>query len=68
MSTFFFFFFRPNELPSIDTIKDYLKQIASLGEKIGAIADVDKNLVDKLSELAYTMFCFHKQRKKTFTM
>lgn len=58
----------PNELPSIDTIKDYLKRIASLGEKIGAIADVDKDLVDKLSELAYTMFCYHKQRKKTFTI
>lgn len=40
-----------------------------LGEGIGApIIDSDKKLAEELFNLSYSMFCYHKQNKKTFTV
>ena len=70
MITFFFFYdTNIDQLPPIDEVKGCLKRLYSLGVGIGAhIADSDKKLAQDLSNLAYRMFCYHKQHKKTFTV
>lgn len=62
-------FFDYAKLPSVEKIKDCLQRVALLGTNFGGrISDVDKKLSDEIFDLTYSMLCYHKQSKKTFTI
>ena len=63
----FAFFFYNGELPKIDAIKGCLKQIAENNANSAVIGN-DKKLSDEIVNICYSIFCFQKQQKKTFTI
>lgn len=66
---FFFYFDQLGELPRIETIKNCVKQIALLGDRISVpLSDIDDKLADEVEKLSYDMFCHQKRDKKTFTV
>ena len=57
-----------NKLPT-DQIKDCIKRIAGLGDKIGApLDDIDKKLSDDIVDLSIMMFARKKIATKSFTV
>ncbi len=65
----FFFYFETFELPPISSVKKCLQEICQLGEGICTpIKDMDKKLADEILNLSYALFCYNKQKKKTFTV
>lgn len=58
-----------DELPKIEKVKSFLEHIADLGDRIGApIRDLDVKLAEQMSEISYSIFCYQKQKRKTFTV
>lgn len=64
-----FFFFDIQQLPPLHIVKSCMERVYSLGENIGVpLMDSDKKLAEEINTLSYSMFCYHKQQKKTFTV
>ncbi len=62
-------FFDEAGLPPISQIKECLERVVGLGQNIGvSIAEIDGKLSNEMERLAYDMFCYQKQKAKTFTI